>query len=344
MMKKVLHITESFGGGVQTALYSYVHSSRREPYSHFLVARARQNDLTNDSNDNVFVKTRWVEGGLLQFMRDANQTIAEVKPDIVHLHSSKAGFLGRFLKLNNARLVYTPHCYAFEREDISGLAQQLYKTLEKVRLNKIDVVAGCSQRECDLAISIGAKRAELLNNYVSYQTEEREDRQENATLKVVVLGRVTPQKDPQFLIRTLSHLDLVGLNRQLEIKWIGGGDRDLELRLKDAGVQVTGMLPRDEVVKQLKASDIYLHTAAWEGMPLTILEAAKFHLPMVIRSIGATKDLNYPFLAQTPEDMAKHMAHCINHFNDIDFCRYTTELNETFSEEKQRLALNNIYS
>ncbi|MDW1892883.1 capsular biosynthesis protein, partial [Vibrio sp. Vb1574] len=35
---------------------------------------------------------------------------------------------------------------------------------------------------------------------------------------------------------------------------------------------------------------------------------------------------------------------CINHYDDIDFRQYTTELNETFSEEKQRLALNNIYS
>ncbi|MDW2057850.1 capsular biosynthesis protein, partial [Vibrio sp. 506] len=58
----------------------------------------------------------------------------------------------------------------------------------------------------------------------------------------------------------------------------------------------------------------------------------------------ATKDLNYPFLAQTPEDMAKQMTHCINHYDDIDFRQYTTELNETFSEEKQRLALNIIYS
>lgn len=29
---------------------------------------------------------------LLQFVRDANQTINDIKPDIVHLHSSKAGF------------------------------------------------------------------------------------------------------------------------------------------------------------------------------------------------------------------------------------------------------------
>ena len=343
-MKKVLHITESFGGGVQTALYSYTHSSRHEPYQHFLVARARENDLTNDSNHDVFSRVQWVKGGLMQFIKDANKTIDQIKPDIVHLHSSKAGFLGRFLNLNNARLVYTPHCYAFEREDISGVARRLYKALERVRLNKIDVVAGCSQRECDLAISIGAKRAELLNNYVSYQSEERKNRDNSAALKLVILGRVAPQKDPQFLIDTLSHLDVAELNRQLDITWIGGGDHELEQHLKAKGVHVTGMLPRDEVVKQLKASDIYLHTAAWEGMPLTILEAAKLHLPMVIRLIGATKDLNYPFLAQTPEEMAKQLTHCINHYHDIDFGQYTTELNHMFSEEKQRLALNSIYS
>lgn len=343
-MKKVLHITESFGGGVQTALYSYAHSSRQESYQHLLLARARKKDLTNESNHNVFVQERWVEGGLLQFMRDANQMIADTKPDIIHLHSSKAGFLGRFLKTGHARLVYTPHCYAFEREDISSFARHIYKTLEKVLLSKVDVVAGCSQRECDLAISIGAKRAELLNNYVTYQSEEREPRDKQELLKIVVLGRVAPQKDPQFLISTLDNLNLTTLNHKLEIIWIGGGDKVLEEQLKAAGVTVTGMLPRDEVVRQLKTSDIYLHTAAWEGMPLTILEASKLHLPMVIRSIGATKDLNYPFIAQTPVVMAKQLTHCINHYHDINFHQYTTELNNTFSEEKQRLALNSIYS
>ncbi|CAM2931201.1 glycosyltransferase [Vibrio mytili] len=343
-MKKVLHITESFGGGVQTALYSYAHSSRKEPFQHFLLARARQNDLTNDNNQSGFVDTYWVTGGLLQFLRDANQTIAKVQPDVVHLHSSKAGFLGRFLKLNNARLIYTPHCYAFEREDISSLARAVYKTLEKVRLSKIDIVAGCSQRECDLAISIGAKQAELLNNYVSYEGEERGNRSNNSdTVKIVVLGRVAKQKDPLFLINTLQSLDTAALERNIEVTWIGGGNNELEQSLREAGVNVTGMLPRDEVVTKLKASDLYLHTAAWEGMPLTILEAAKLNLPMVIRTIGATKDLNYPFLAPTPEDMAKHITHCVNHYQEIDFQQYMTELNETFSEEKQCLALINIY-
>lgn len=206
------------------------------------------------------------------------------------------------------------------------------------------MVAGCSQRECDLAISIGAKRADLLNNYVTYDSEERPQSSQQTTLKLVVLGRVAPQKDPQFLLDTLNHIDPSQLARKFDITWIGGGEAELENKLRTQGITVTGMIPRDDVVNLLKDADLYLHTAAWEGMPLTILEAAKLHLPMVIRSIGATKDLNYPFLAATPEEMAKQMSHCINHYHDIDFYRYTIGLNDAFSEEKQRLALNSIYS
>ncbi len=79
--EKVLHITEAFGGGVQTALYSYVHSSHE--------LRARHNDLTKDSNHDVLLKRN---GWWWASVRDANQTINDIKPNIVHLHSSKAGF------------------------------------------------------------------------------------------------------------------------------------------------------------------------------------------------------------------------------------------------------------
>ncbi len=161
---------------------------------------------------------------------------------------------------------------------------------------------------------------------------------------MVILGRVAPQKDPQFLLDTLGQIKKAELAHDIDITWIGGGERELEDQLRAQGIKVTGMIPRDEVVSLLKTSDLYLHTAAWEGMPLTILEAAKLHLPMVIRSIGATKDLNYPFLAQGPQEMAKQITHCINHYHDIDFNQYSKELNETFSEEKQRIALISIYS
>ena len=119
-------------------------------------------------------------------------------------------------------------------------------------MNKIDVVAGCSQRECDLAVSIGAKRAELLNNYVTYESNERPKSETLSSLKLVVLGRVAPQKDPQFLLDTLSHIKQSDLTREFDITWIGGGDTELEDQLRSHGITVTGMIPRNEVVSLLK--------------------------------------------------------------------------------------------
>ncbi|MCQ6508054.1 capsular biosynthesis protein, partial [Vibrio parahaemolyticus] len=76
-----------------------------------------------------------------------------------------------------------------------------------------------------------------------------------AALNIVVLGRFALQKDPQFLLNTLRCLNRFALNRQLDLTWIGGGDRELEQSLRAEDVKVTGMLPRDEVVKKLQSSE-----------------------------------------------------------------------------------------
>ena len=54
-----------------------------------------------------------------------------------------------------------------------------------------------------------------------------------------------------------------------------------------AGVEVTGWLEQDVAVKEIADCDVYLHTAAWEGYPMTILEAFELGMPVVARTIHA---------------------------------------------------------
>lgn len=345
-MKTVLHITEAFGGGIQTALCSYAKSTKGDPIRHHLFARLRPDDDTGMAITSLFDHIQTVEGGLLDFFRAARKAVLQTQPDVIHLHSSFAGFLGRFLpKQGKTRIVYTPHCYAFERRDISGVMQHVYKRLETLGLSRIDTIAGCSERECELGYALGAKNAVHLNNYADLDSAMKPDGASRAAppFHVVVAGRISPQKDPQFLLDTLTSLKAYPEYSQIRFHWLGGGDPEMEKALRDAGVEVTGMIPHPQLMQRLKNADLYLHTAAWEGMPLTILEAAKLHIPMVLRVIGATQNLQYPFMTDSPDTMAEQIIRFCKHPDSPDYPKAVDDFNRNFSAEKQRKALHLIY-
>ena len=72
----------------------------------------------------------------------------------------------------------------------------------------------------------------------------------------------------------------------MRFRWIGDGDEDLREVLEDAGVEVTGWLDRAELRRTLLASDLMLHTATWEGFPVSVVDAAALDLPVVARAIA----------------------------------------------------------
>ncbi|OEE70640.1 capsular biosynthesis protein [Enterovibrio norvegicus FF-33] len=345
-MKTVLHITEAFGGGIQTALCSYARSTKDDPIHHNLLARLRPKDNTGMAIQSLFDEVKTVEGGLLAFYRAARHAVKEIQPDIIHLHSSFAGFLGRYLPKGNASIVYTPHCYAFERRDISDLMQNAYMRLEQLGLSRIDVVAGCSERECELALELGAKRAVHLNNYADLPSELINNKAEKSApppFNVVVVGRVSAQKDPGFLLETVRSLKAYPEYEQIHIRWLGGGDQEQEDALRKVGIEVTGMIPHQQVMQTLQNADLYLHAAAWEGMPLTLLEAARMQVPMILRIIGATQSLPYPYMVSSPETMAKQIVEFCRHPEHPDYQSALMLFNNDFSADKQRNTLLSIY-
>ena len=77
------------------------------------------------------------------------------------------------------------------------------------------------------------------------------------------------------------------MTQDIQFIWIGGGSDNEENALKDAGVLVTGILNFNQVGSVLNQCDLYIHTAAWEGNSLAVLEASSVNLPILARSIGA---------------------------------------------------------
>jgi len=120
-------------------------------------------------------------------------------------------------------------------------------------------------------------------------------------LTVATIGRVTPQKAPELLARAAR----LGAERGLPIRWvwIGGGDPEGEDLLREAGVEVTGWVMRREVIRRMAQAHVYVHAAAWEGAPITVLEAAVADVPIVARRTKAMEELGVAPLFDSVEEL-----------------------------------------
>jgi glycosyltransferase involved in cell wall biosynthesis len=229
--------------------------------------------------------------------------------DVVHLHSSLAGAYVRLLNLRTPRtkIVYSPHCYAFERTDINRFKKHALVQIESALSFRSRRIFCVSPFEATIARSLNS-RSEI--HYIPHPVELlKEPSQYGTPAHAITIGRIMPQKDPYYFLdlvheyRRCSHR-----KAQTQWTWIGDGDPAIRELLEAEGVRVTGWLPSGEVHELLAHADLYVHTAAWEGAPLTVYEAAAAGLPICARNIPSLESLGVPCLHNSPIDMAHAIA------------------------------------
>ncbi|NYJ05858.1 glycosyltransferase involved in cell wall biosynthesis [Geodermatophilus daqingensis] len=305
---RVLHVTSAWGAGVQTALIEYARQGRG--YEHHLVHSLDNEFLIDSELDGVFASRVAAPSGYSSLVRTARREIRQVNPDVLHLHSAVAGGLGRiFLAGGRARpaIVYSPHAYLFERAYLARPVRSGVRACEMLLARRTDLTVGVSPYEVRLAESLGSKARYVPNIVTDAPQEARwlgaEAGNSEGLPQITTIGRLMPQKDPDFFLATIEEARKEGL--QARWTWIGTGNEQDVGRLRTAGVEVTGWLSRAKTFEILCRSACYVHTAAWEGSPMSILEAATVGVPIVARSIPAIVSLGMPDRFSTPASLAR---------------------------------------
>jgi len=223
--------------------------------------------------------------------------IKNVRPDILSLHSSKAGIIGRLASvLLGIPVVFTAHGWSFA-EGINNNQRKLYALIEKILAPLLDKVITVSHQDKKLAIEMGVLGAEkqivvhngiptLSDSSISGQMCKHEEK-----VRIVCVARFSEQKDHGTLLRALNLLPQVNW----ELVLIGKGPlmenvRNLALTL---GVEdkVSFLGERNDVEEILSSSDIFVLPSNWEGLPLSILEAMRAGLPVIATDVGGVSEI-----------------------------------------------------
>lgn len=329
-MKKVLYIVESFGSGVFSFLVDLVNGIDND-FKITIAYGVREETLDNFreyfSNKIKFIKVENFTRSInpqkdIKALKEIKKIIKEEKPDIVHLHSSKAGVLGRLaVSGSKIRMFYNPHGFSFLKKDDSFLKRKIYWLIEKAMaiLNKKCTVVGCSNGEYLEAKKLN-KNAICINNGIDINKLYKETKDlapskiDYKNIKICTVGRIGYQKNPEMFNKIAEQFPNVNFT------WIGDGD--LRNKLTNSNINVTGWKERKEVLQILNENDIFILTSLWEGLPLSLLEAMYMKKICIVNNCIGNRDVivndENGFIANNVEEFTNYIKNVLQQKVDIN--------------------------
>lgn len=294
---KIVHVVECFAGGVFSFLSNLTNELDKEEY--IVIYGINRDNTPSDFREKFPPNTKFIP------WKNASRSLNPLKDikalwelyiilkridgiDIIHLHSSKAGFLGRivsFLLGKSKKTIYTPHAISFLRLDVSPKKRKIFIAMEKFASFFGGKIVACSQSEKEAIEEQGIKNVTFINNGIKpLQIEKKVNTSDKIT--IISVGRLSIQKNPKlFNDIALEFID------NLNIQFIWCGDGELKSELTSPNIKCTGWIERKELENYLASADIYLSTSLWEGLPLSVLEAMSIGLPVILYNCVGNRDL-----------------------------------------------------
>jgi len=219
---------------------------------------------------------------------DLRKIVNKINPDIIHLHSSKAGAIGRII-FNNRKipLFYTPHGYSFLMNG-NYLKNKFYMLVE-LNLSKLRCTTiSCSLGEHEETLKM-THNARVVNNGINISEIESIlaktslNTKKSITRQVFTLGRITEQKNPYLFNQIAEAMP------NIKFLWIGDGElRDM---LTAENIEIKGWLSREDALVTASKADVFLLTSKWEGLPISLLEAMYLKKTCVVSNVIGNKDV-----------------------------------------------------
>ena len=310
--KKIVHIAQS-AGGVQEYLYMFLKNFDDENYENYLVVSQdyeNNKEKFMDYVKDIYIVPMQREIQLksdLKSIKEIRKVLKKIKPDIVYLHSSKAGALGRIALLFNfkVKILYNAHGWYFNAQ-ISNKKKKIFALIERILAIKTNKIINISKSEYESALKYkiaSKKKMCIIENGIDFTKFKDSDKYRYETRKklnikdneivIGVVGRLSEQKDPITMIKAFK--EVYEENKNVKMLFVGSGN--LEDNIKKFAednnildkVIITGWV--DEVEKFIPAFDIAVLPSKWEGFGLVLIEYMACNKPIVASNVGGISNI-----------------------------------------------------
>ncbi|NHC13417.1 glycosyltransferase [Motilibacter deserti] len=237
-------------------------------------------------------------------VRRLARVIERVRPDVLHLHSSKAGLAGRLAVRGRTATIFQPHAWSFQA--ITGPMASAAAGWERVAARWAHRVVCVSEheRQVGLASGISSDRLEVIANGVDSEEWPYADGAARAGARAalevpatapiaVCVARLVRQKGQDQLISAWAAVRARVPDALLYV--VGDGqERERFAELTSSVPGATLVAERQDaagVRAWMTAADVVVFPSRWEGMALATLEAAATGRSVVATDTGGMAEI-----------------------------------------------------
>lgn len=223
--------------------------------------------------------------------------------DIVHIHAIGPALLTPLARLLGMKVVFTHHGPDYDRDKWGKAAKVMLKTGERMGCmfaNEVIVISEVindilvrkyGRRDCHLIYN-GVPTANKIVNTCYLQKLGIEPYK-----YVFAMGRFVPEKNFHQLIHAFGAL------KQQDYKLVLAGDTDFEddyskklkALAKENGIILTGFIKGEKLHELLTYAHCFVLPSSHEGLPIALLEAMSYGLPVIVSNIPANLEVGLTY-------------------------------------------------
>jgi len=252
--------------------------------------------------------------------RHIYKIIKEYKPDVVHTHASKSGFLGRLAAANLKVpvIVHTFHGHVFHSY-FGKLKTRMFIELERYlarRSTKLIAISPAQRLELVESFSIAKKeKFEIvrlgfdLQRFQEDMVEKRSSfRNEFSILDdeiaIGIIGRLVPIKNHTFFLNVINRVRN-STDKKIRVFIVGDGESRADIEAQASQLNLDFSTEKDHKHRKIlcftswrkdidrinAGMDIIALTSLNEGTPVSVIEALASTNPVISTKVGGVEDI-----------------------------------------------------